>query len=67
MVMAEMGMRLLIVAATMLFNLSCGSGDKHLPSLNPPEYDPKKVYTAPAAPPSTPSASVAKPTEKEAE
>ena len=27
----------------------CG-GDKHFPSSNPPEYDPKKVYTAPAAP-----------------
>lgn len=27
----------------------CGS-EKHLPSSNPPEYDPKKVYTAPAAP-----------------
>lgn len=41
---------------------SCGGGDKHLPSSNPPEYDPKKVYTAPVASPSAP-ATVAKPTE----
>lgn len=27
----------------------CGS-DKHLPSSNPPEYEPRKVYTAPAVP-----------------
>jgi|LNFM01.2.fsa_nt_gb hypothetical protein len=31
----------------------CGGGDKHLPSSNPPEYDPKKVYTVPAALPNT--------------
>jgi hypothetical protein len=42
----------------------CGGGDKHLPSSNPPEYDPKKVYTTPAAPPSAP-ATVAKATELE--
>ncbi len=41
---------------------SCSGGDKHLPSSNPPEYDPKKVYTAPAVPPGAP-ATVAKPTE----
>ena len=61
--MVERGMRLLIVVATMSFSLSCGGGgDKHLPSSNPPEYDPKKTYTTPAAPPSAP-AIVAKPTE----
>ena len=50
-------MRVLIVLATMLFGVSCGGGDKHLPSSNPPEYDPKNVYTAPPAQsrPATPS------------
>ena len=38
----------------------CRGGDKHLPSSNPPEYDPKKVYTTPAAP-ATPVPSVAQP------
>ncbi|MGC4097619.1 MAG: hypothetical protein QM706_10920 [Nitrospira sp.] len=42
------GVRFLTVTA-LLFSYSC-SGDKHLPSSNPPEYDPKKVYTAPGAP-----------------
>jgi hypothetical protein len=28
--------------------LNCGGGDKHLPSSNPPEYDPNKVYITPA-------------------
>jgi len=42
-------MRFLTVAG-LLFSFSC-SGDKHLPSSNPPEYDPKQVYTAPPAPP----------------
>jgi hypothetical protein len=53
-------MRVLIVLATMLFGVSCGGGDKHLPSSNPPEYDPKNVYTAPAAP----TVSIAKPAEQ---
>jgi hypothetical protein len=56
-------MRLLIVLAMMLFGVSCGVGDKHLPSSNPPEYDPTKVYTARAAPPSAPATSIAKPAE----
>ncbi|MGQ0555648.1 MAG: hypothetical protein ACT4PN_06860 [Nitrospiraceae bacterium] len=42
------GVRFLAVA-TLLFSYSC-SGDKHLPSSNPPEYDPNKIYTAPATP-----------------
>ncbi len=25
---------------------SCGGGDKYLPPSNPPEYDPKKVYSS---------------------
>jgi hypothetical protein len=41
---------------------SCG-GDKHLPSPNPPEYDPKKVSLTPAALPSAPIVSIAKPAE----
>ena len=39
---------------TLLTTAACGGGDKHLPSSNPPEYDPKKVYTTPAAPLSAP-------------
>lgn len=56
MVMAEKDMRLLIVLATMLFGMSCSGGDKHLPSSNPPEYDPQKVYpsTSPSPTPSVP-------------
>jgi hypothetical protein len=48
--------RLLLLTLVSLLNQSCGS-DRHLPSSNPPEYDPKKVYTAPAVPPPTPSPS----------
>jgi hypothetical protein len=65
--MVERGIPFLIVVATMLFGQSCGGGDKHLPSANPPEYDPKKVYTAPTAPPSAPSTTItpSQPTELE--
>ncbi len=42
--------RMLFVLIILFLNQSCGGGDKHLPSSNPPEYDPKKVYTAPAGP-----------------
>lgn len=56
-------MRSLIVVA-MLFSLSCGGGDKHLPMSNPPEYDPKKDYTAPVAPSRLPTLSTT-PTELE--
>lgn len=52
---------LFVVAVAMA---GCSGGDKHLPSSNPPEYDPKKVYTAPAVLPSA-SAAVATPTEFE--
>jgi hypothetical protein len=55
-------MRLLIFLATMLFGVSCSGGDRHLPSSNPPEYDPKKAAITPAAPPSVP-ATVVKPSE----
>ena len=48
--------RFLLLLSMTLLSYGCG-GDNHLPSSNPPEYDPKKVYTAPAAPPSIPSAS----------
>ncbi len=41
---------------------ACGGETKHLPSSNPPEFDPKKVYTVPARPPSAPSTSI-KPTQ----
>lgn len=43
-------MRLLMIVCMILFGLSCSGGDKYLPSSNPPEYDPKKVY-APAVSP----------------
>ena len=56
--------RLVLFLSVTLLTAGCGGGDKHLPSSNPPEYDPKKVYTAPATTPSTPSASVAKPAEQ---
>ena len=56
--------RLFLLLCMALVSASCGGGDKHLPSSNPPEYDPKKAYTAPAAPPSAP-AKVVKPTELE--
>ncbi len=42
----------LLLFGTVLIT-GCGGGAKHLPSSNPPEYDPKKVYTVPAALPNT--------------
>ena len=56
--------RSVLLLILMIFMASCGGGDKHLPSSNPPEYDPKKVYTAPTAPPSA-SVTVATPTDFE--
>lgn len=53
---------LVLLLSVASLTVSC-SGDRHLPSSNPPEYDPTKVYTAPAAPLRTPSVSVAKPAE----
>jgi hypothetical protein len=50
--------------AALLTN-SCGGDNKHLPSLNPPEYDSRKVYTAPTVPPSPPAASSIKPADPE--
>ena len=47
----------------LLTTTACGGGDKHLPSSNPPEYDPTKLYTTPATPPSAPATLVAKPIE----
>lgn len=55
-----MSARLLLLLSVALLTASCGGGDKHLPSSNPPEYDPKKVYTVPAAP----TVSIAKPAEQ---
>ncbi|HSL05407.1 MAG TPA: hypothetical protein VK901_17905, partial [Nitrospiraceae bacterium] len=54
---------LIPIILLLLVNSSCGGGDKHLPPLNPPEYGPKKVYTTPTAPPSSPRASPTKPAE----
>lgn len=47
--------RVVLLLSVMLLPVGCG-GEKHLPSSNPPDYDPTKVYTAPTA-------SVAKPAE----
>jgi len=41
--------RVLLIVLAVLVTNSCGGGDRHLPSSNPPEYDPKKVYTSPSA------------------
>ncbi|MBK8277534.1 MAG: hypothetical protein IPK92_17445 [Nitrospira sp.] len=51
-----MSARVILLLSVMLLPISCG-GDKHLPSSNPPEYDPQNVYTAPPAQsrPATPS------------
>jgi hypothetical protein len=49
MTMVERSIQFVTVVATVLFGLSC-SGDKHLPSSNPPEFDPKKIYATPASP-----------------
>jgi hypothetical protein len=56
--------RLLILVIVALVTSSCGVGDKHLPSSNPPEYDPKKVHTAPVTPSRAPGATVTKPAEQ---
>jgi hypothetical protein len=48
----------------LLTTAACGGENKHLPSSNPSEYDPKKAHTAPAAPPSA-TATVATLTEFE--
>jgi hypothetical protein len=45
--------RVLLLLSVFL-TASCSSGDKHLPSSNPPEYDPKKVYTSPSVSPPAP-------------
>lgn len=57
--------RLLLIAILALLTSSCGGGDKRFPSSNPPEYDPNKVYTAPASQPSPPAASPIKPADPE--
>ena len=36
--------RFLLLLSMTLLSYGCGGGDKHLPSSNPPEYDPKKGY-----------------------
>ena len=61
-------MRLRVLLLFILFMIGgCGGGGKHLPSSNPPEYDPKKVYTPPTVPPSAPSTPIepTQPTELE--
>ncbi len=51
-------MQICILLLLILFMTGgCGGGNKHLPSSNPPEYNPKKAYIASVAPPSVPAAS----------
>jgi hypothetical protein len=57
--------RLLFLVIIAFLSSACGGGDKRFTSSNPPEYDPKKVYTAPVTPPSTPAVSIAKPSESD--
>jgi hypothetical protein len=45
-----MHVRVVLVFLIPFMIVGCGGGDKHLPSSNPPEYDPKKVYSTPAQP-----------------
>ncbi|MGQ0555647.1 MAG: hypothetical protein ACT4PN_06855 [Nitrospiraceae bacterium] len=52
----------LVLVLILLVTAACGGETKHLPSSNPPEFDPKKVYMAPAGPLSAPSTSI-KPTQ----
>ena len=58
-----MSTRLVLLLSVALLTAGCGGGDKRLPASNPPEYDPKKVYTTPAVSPSTPVQTSAKPAE----
>jgi hypothetical protein len=58
-----MSTRLVLLLSVALLTAGCSGGDKHLPSSNPLEYDPKKVYTTPAVSPSTPVQTSAKPAE----
>jgi hypothetical protein len=53
------GTRFSAIVLTMLFGVSCG-GEHHLPSSNPPEYDPTKVYTAPSSTPTQSAPQLAK-------
>ncbi|MEP6890618.1 MAG: hypothetical protein ABI955_07995, partial [Nitrospirota bacterium] len=55
--------RLVLLLSVALLTTSCSGGDRQLPSSNPPEYDPEKVYTTPAVSPSTPVQTSAKPAE----
>jgi len=59
-----MSARVIFLLSVALLTTSCGGGDKHLPSSNPPEYDPSKVYAAPTAP-SRPATLSTAPTELE--
>jgi hypothetical protein len=56
-----MSARLIVLLSAALLTAACGSGDKHLPSSNPPEYDPKKVYSSTSSPPTQPTPQLAKP------
>ncbi|HEU4501582.1 MAG TPA: hypothetical protein VFR82_08015, partial [Nitrospira sp.] len=58
--------RIVLVLASAAL-LSCGGGDKHFPSSNPPEYDPTKSHAPPVTPPtSKPVVQDSKPAEEPA-
>src|SRR3954462_13045542 len=59
-----MQIRILLILVLFLTG-GCSGGDKHLPSSNPPEYDPKKIYPAPSPAPARPITEPAKLTELE--
>jgi len=59
--------RLLICGVVALICYGCSGGDKHLPTSNPPEYDPQKVYTAPTTPPRASSTTITPPQPTELE
>ena len=43
-----MNLRVLLVGLAIALSLSCSGTAKNFPSLNPPEYDPSKIYSNPA-------------------
>jgi hypothetical protein len=59
-----MQIRILLILVLFLTG-GCGGGDKHLPSSNPPEYDPKKINTLPDSPPIVSSRSAIQPAKLE--
>lgn len=51
-----MGIRIISVSVVIALSAGCSGTAKNLPSLNPPEYDPRKVESREPAPPGAPAA-----------